>query len=181
MLTDEQRIYVAKTAQTLQIIIGALISGVLILATIVVLRGGGELAEDRVPMLTIAGVVFAVAGAAASLVVPKLMDAAFQKAHATGQPTALPQAAGMPTSLGEPGQWLAFVQTRTIIAAALLEGPAFLNAIAYMIEGQSVSLMIVAALLFCLAMLFPTVDRLTNWISVQIRRVEEQRQLASRT
>jgi hypothetical protein len=55
-------------------------------------------------------------------------------------------------------------QTRLIIGFAMLEGAAFLQAIAYMVEGQLFSLAIGLALVLVMAMAFPTRSRLENWI-----------------
>lgn len=55
-------------------------------------------------------------------------------------------------------------QTRLIVGLALLEGAAFFNEVAYLIEGHWWSFLVVAALLTWMLASFPTHGRLRQWI-----------------
>jgi hypothetical protein len=55
-------------------------------------------------------------------------------------------------------------QTGLIVGLALLEGAAFFNLVAYMVEKQWWTITIVAALLFWMLLAFPTRTRVTQWL-----------------
>ena len=63
-------------------------------------------------------------------------------------------------------------QASMIVGIALLEGGAFLNLIAFLIEGQTWSLGIVAVLLAIMAVTFPTFDRVDGWAEDQLRQLQ---------
>ena len=65
---------------------------------------------------------------------------------------------------------LAQYQTRMIVGLAVLEGAAFFNLVAYIIEGRWWSMVAVAVLLFWMLTAFPTVGKLARW-------AEDRRQL----
>ncbi len=69
------------------------------------------------------------------------------------------------------------LQTKTIVAGALLEGAIFFLLIAYMIERSNLSLLAAAALLILLIAQMPTMRRVTNWIENQLRLIAEERLL----
>ena len=54
-------------------------------------------------------------------------------------------------------------QTQLIIALAMLEGSAFFNLIAYLIEGNWFSLGIAGFMLALMALMFPTENRFESW------------------
>ncbi len=68
--------------------------------------------------------------------------------------------------VAEPTPQAAFglYQTRLIVGLGLLEGAAFFNLIAYLLEGHWWSYLVVAALLTWMLASFPTRDRLRRWI-----------------
>jgi hypothetical protein len=63
-------------------------------------------------------------------------------------------------------------QTKMIVSQALLEGAAFFNLVAYMTEGQSWSLGIVAVLLAVMAVGFPTFEKVDGWADDQLRQLQ---------
>lgn len=60
----------------------------------------------------------------------------------------------------------------TIVACALLEGAALFNVVALIIDSQVWSLGIVGVLLVLMAVNFPTVDRVQYWADDQIRQLK---------
>lgn len=65
-------------------------------------------------------------------------------------------------------EYLAFAfRTGRIISAALLEGPAFLALVIYMINGEQWLLGVAAAQVVILGLQFPTVDGVTQWVDGQ--------------
>ena len=75
------------------------------------------------------------------------------------------------------GNSLAFYQTRMIVGAALLEGPAFFLLIAYLIERSPWSLAAAIFMILGVAAHFPTEQRVAEWVEQQMSLLEEERQL----
>jgi hypothetical protein len=59
------------------------------------------------------------------------------------------------------------------MAAAIFEGAAFFNLIAYLIEGQPFSPIAAAALLFFMMLQFPTAGRIEDWVERNIQTVDQ--------
>jgi hypothetical protein len=67
--------------------------------------------------------------------------------------------------------------SNNIVAAALLEGTAFFNLVAYMIEGHPLSLGLGVGLALAIMSMFPTRERMANWIAQQTRLIGEEKML----
>jgi hypothetical protein len=67
----------------------------------------------------------------------------------------------------DPGRLWTLYQTRLILVAALLEGAGFMQAIFYLMEGQTFSLAVALVLLAWLALLFPTRAGVEEWVERQ--------------
>jgi hypothetical protein len=74
---------------------------------------------------------------------------------------------------------LAIRQTTLIIAYALLEGPGFFCAIAYLLEAQVYTLVGVGVVLVVMMLRFPTMGRICAWLEQQVALVSEIRQLGA--
>jgi hypothetical protein len=70
----------------------------------------------------------------------------------------------------------AVLQTKIIIAGALLEGPAFMASAAYMIERQLPTLGVVACAVLLMLITFPTRKRVQRWLEKQQKYIDETRQ-----
>ena len=79
--------------------------------------------------------------------------------------------------VGIVGNLLFLFQTRHIIGYAMLEGAAFYNLIAYMIERQQVNLAMVGLLLGAMFVKFPTYGRLEGWVADEMKSIDELRSL----
>ncbi|HEY2837562.1 MAG TPA: hypothetical protein VGJ26_00320 [Pirellulales bacterium] len=66
-------------------------------------------------------------------------------------------------------------QTKTIILASILHGAAYFNAIAFMIEGDLLTIVAGGLLAVGIASQFPTVTRVANWVEDQLGRLQEDR------
>jgi hypothetical protein len=66
-------------------------------------------------------------------------------------------------------------QTRTIIAAALLEGTAFFACIAYLVERQIIVLAVPGAVRALMVLTFPTRDRVGRWVDTQQTCINDSR------
>ncbi len=140
--------------RSMQVIILALSMGIIFFAAIDLFLVGtdgpaveanGEVVDQAVeqvatmPMVSYMGVAFAAIGIVMSSVVPSFIASR------------------------SPGTVQVY-QTTLIIGAALLEGPAFLNLIAYMLEHQIYSFATAAVLLVFLLLKFPTIARVEDWL-----------------
>ncbi|MGO9113587.1 MAG: hypothetical protein ACLP9L_30515 [Thermoguttaceae bacterium] len=72
---------------------------------------------------------------------------------------------------------LSIVQTKTIISGALFEGMAFFATIAYLIEGNPISLGLAVLMIVCVAAQFPTRSRIVSWVERQIGAIEQEKML----
>jgi hypothetical protein len=136
MLTDAERDHLGMMTRTLQIILFALASGVVTFGVVVTFISQAQQTE---PILTYLAVAASVAAILASFVVPSILSAGQRNAIAAGKwPTAqfAPQSTAAGDELGDVGPLLAVYQTRQIIRAAILEGAAFFDLTAYLLEKQ---------------------------------------------
>jgi hypothetical protein len=160
--------HLGVTVRTLRIIVGALLFGALAFAGVVLFLQsavGGNLRGGW--LLTLMAAVFALIAIPVRFVYPEWLARANVARVARGEspiPERPPEYAGIVWQL------LAIYQTRTIIAAALLEGATFFNLIAYLWEGQWPSLAVAGVLMLLMAALFPTRNRLLAWIEAQQER-----------
>jgi hypothetical protein len=170
-------------ARTLQIIVVALCIGALSFTGIAVLlrmtgnMQGGNANEILTPM-AICGAVLAFF---ASWTLPAIAIKRGRRNIAKGR-YSLPQAQGGPlhhslANLGDAGLLYMVYQTKTIIGAALLEGAAFFNNIAYMLEGNLITLIAALLLVAAVAAMFPTATRIADWIESQLRLMREEKLL----
>jgi Cu/Ag efflux pump CusA len=140
--------------RTMQIIAGAIASGAAIFLVIAVMLRGIE-APLESPITTYVLIAIGALLVVACQVVPGLLTAA-------GRQKILQSTAGLGD---EP--LLALYQTQMIVGLALAEAAAMLAIVAFLIEGQMVSL--IAALLFMgfLMAYFPTRRGVDNWLADQ--------------
>lgn len=176
--------------RTIQIIVAALLAGVLVFTVFVLFskptiqRTAPAAPADRpaavtapTPALSLVAIVVFAAALMIWLIVPsRLADREVAKI-ASGTWTPPAQSQTMPASLTtDTGKLLVVFTTRTIIAAALLEGPAFLGSAAYMIERRAFTLAIVACAVALIVITFPTRGRVLQWLERQQAFIDETRQ-----
>lgn len=167
MIPDAALPTLRATCRTLQIIVVALATGVCIFAVIAVVKTKGQLTWEF-PLAQMQDSVFLLFGMmtlVGSFVVPALITA----------PTASNQKL-LPTDdrRGDLAlQAAAAIQTRTIVACALLDGGAFANLLAVFTHGYGPSLVFAAVLMSMIVLRFPTWGRYLERIEAQIRRTDE--------
>ena len=76
------------------------------------------------------------------------------------------------------GKLFGVYQTKTIIGAAMIEGAAFLNLVAYLLEGNPITLGLGLGLAVVIAALFPSPSRVANWIEQRLRLMDDNKMLA---
>lgn len=141
--------------RTLQIIIAALAGGCVTFGTIAVAITAGELGVGELGVVTAVAAVFAVGASVTSLTVRVLFD----KQADAGPPLATEALLG-------------HYQTRTIVASAVLEGAAFFNLIAVIVEKSIVPLAVAALLVGFLVAGIPTKRRIAEWVAKRLDRAD---------
>ncbi|MGD9857932.1 MAG: hypothetical protein AB7U20_23555 [Planctomycetaceae bacterium] len=137
-----------QVVRVLQIITGALVMGVVMFAAIAGLAAGALSGPPSGVIVSGVAVVLAAASFVMHLIVPPVI--AKQAGHATD-------------TQGLYGVY----QTKTIVGLAILEGAAFFNIVAAMIENNWWSLAIAGGLVFWMLALFPTQTRVAHWVEAQ--------------
>jgi hypothetical protein len=196
---------IEKVARQCQIIVGALIAGVLILlgvASLVDLRPNAAApvvigvvpnaapgaAADRGeigPIITYTAVALTALALPLSFLVPGLVTRQNRRAIAAGTWTP-PAQGGAPgrqippeTLATDSGKLAMLYQIQLIIGAALDEGAAFCAGIAYLIGRNPIALAMAFLLVGGLVVRFPTPQRVALWIDQQQEKLVEERQTAA--
>jgi hypothetical protein len=184
--------------RTLQIIVAALITGVVVflgISSVVApilgappgaggAGGAGPPAAagpmDLRDVITWTAVAFAAVGLPLSFLLPGWMSNQNRRSIAAGTWNA----PGTPALFG-PGALesdtgkLAFVyQTQLIVGAAMNEGPAFFAVVAYMLGKNPIALGLAVLLLVAMVVRFPTRLRVASWIDRQQELLIQDRQAA---
>lgn len=179
MVTDLQRECLKAMARTMQVIVLALAAGVItfgVIAAVIGPEAPGNAQQGPSIIAYLAGAVACVA-LVASIAVPALLVANARRRIVAGRPAMPNPKLTIPPELGNVGPIAVVYQTRLIVGAAILEGAAFFNLIAYLLEGQLLSLVAAGVMLAALLSLFPTPSRLEDWIENQLRVIEQLRQM----
>jgi hypothetical protein len=155
--------------RTMRVILVALCVGVLSFAAVMVwLHEAAPLPPPAgVPVLSFVGLGLAAFMAVGSVALPLVLQATWRRNFRPGQEAARAQG-------GEEAWWGRY-QVRLIVQAALLEGAAFFQFIAYRLEGLPVSLGVAGGLFLCLLMLFPTRPGVERWVAAQRDLAEQGR------
>ena len=184
-MTDSEPL--APFVRICQVIVGALVMGVVTFLVMVVLiiprfDGGAPVqpqpagAADigpatALPIITYMALAMGAAVLGLSFVIPQVAVSQARRQIAKGTaPKPGKTAEEDATSL------LPIYQTQLIIGAALLEGGAFFATIAYMLERKPLALAAAGVLLAVLLTRFPTVDRVRGWLDRQMDVLQEERQ-----
>ncbi len=126
-------------------------------------------ADAKLPLLTVLSFLFAATLLPLSVVLPGIVADSWRKKLAAGKALA-----GAPPG-DVPGLVMIF-QTKTIVAAALSEGPAVFAAIAYLMEGNPIALALAAVLTVFVGLRFPARARVDHWLEGQLSRLLLERQ-----
>jgi hypothetical protein len=176
-MNEQQREHIGRVAVTLQIIVFSLVSGVLFFAGIVLFLRPGEIVDEGAQINTIMAGGAAVLGLLASVIVPRILRNKMRQAIVAGEPSGPESPHSIAANLGDVGSLVAVYQTTLIVGAAILEGAAFYNLIAYQLERQSISMIGVAMLLIAMFTKFPTRTAIENWVNDELKQIQSQRSL----
>jgi hypothetical protein len=164
--------------RTAQLIVVALVVGVVVFAGIVFYLGMGGQPPQGPPMISLVMLAVAASAVAARFFIPGLLTQSACRAIADGTWKAAPTSRPGYTPPATDREKLKSVfLSKTIVASALLEGGAFANLVAYMLEGQWFSLVFGIVLALGIAAGIPTHAGVESWVDQQLRRVEELRSM----
>ena len=177
MLSEPQRAYLDQAARTIQIIAFALIMGVVVFGLVLLLGGIGAQEPEETPIVSIIAAVFALVSVVAAPLVSKMVASGMRRSIFAGKEINAGGSKLIPESVGEVGVLAGVYQTQQIIGRAILEGAAFMNLMAYMMEHQTMSLVFAVFLLIAMFFNFPTREKLENWIHKEMTTIEQLRSL----
>ena len=151
------------SVRTMQIIVVALMMGVLSCLLVVLLTTKGNvLGLNKPTLMTLIAAGFGFLMIVNHFVIPGIISKAQLKQTASNE---LPEG-------GEESKQqhvVAIFQTQLIIGMALLEGAAFFNLVELMIDKSGFSLGIVILLMSLMLMKFPTRDKVSFWVQDRMR------------
>jgi hypothetical protein len=152
----------------MRIIVVALVMGVVAFSLIALLSSGGA-KPDRQPIVSFMGLFFAAVMFVAREVVSKFIVASARKKIASGGWQSPQQAARQVSEEATLEEKFLFTyRIRLIVRAVPLEGAAFFNLIAFMMDHEWWSFAIAAVFAAINLSTFPSRDGLLSWIDQQI-------------
>ncbi len=166
-----------------QIITAAMILGVVIflgvaLFIVQVQRGGQPLqGGGNLPVVSLIAAWFLVQDALLAGLIPGMMKRNALRRIAAGT-WQVPPGGQASDYADDVGKLMAVRQTTLIITLALFEGAAMLGIMAYMLEGELLTLGVPLVALGVMLANFPTQDRLRLWLQEQEDRVADLRRAA---
>lgn len=174
-----------KNLLVIRIVTGALIAGVVTLLAIVLFIRQTNPQPPRQPVVGLVGVVFAAVALVVAAIVPGFIRRSWERQVAGGMWPAVPQRGGAaplpPTPVekvspdDETNRWWGLYLTTHIVRCAILEGAAFLQGVAYLVEGNLFSLALGIGLLIVLAMQWPRREPIDRWVEARREAVEQIR------
>ena len=157
---------VEGSVRGMQIIAVALMAGVLLFFGIVLVNTQGNVFGTQNPeLVTIIAAGFGILAIINHLIIPAIIAGAQLKQISTGGFSELGEAAKVEQICG-------VYRSQLIIALALLEGAAFFNLVALMIEQSAVALGTVILLLGLMILRFPTRDKVSFWVQDKFRELQ---------
>lgn len=179
MLADAQQSFLKKTVRTLQIIVAALVMGVCMFLSVVLLfeidlQGEEVPAQPFLAYFAVgtAGLAIVAWGLVPGMVAGRVRDMIIS--NELGTSTFCQDRAA---ELGDVGAVASAYQVRVIVGAAILEAAAFFNLVAYMINGETIN--VAAAVVLAVVMLgaIPTYGRAEAWVEQELTTIEQLRQM----
>lgn len=175
MLDEKQREHLAGISTVLQIIVLALVFGVVTFAFVVffvLVEDGGKAEQGIISIIAACTTLVAIVAAE---VVPRIIRSNMRQAIVKGKPLGTSSGEAISNDMGDVGSLAAVFQTTTIVGAAILEGAAFFNLVAYMLEHQTINLMCAALLVVAILFKRPNRSKLEGWVEDELKSIEELR------
>lgn len=152
------------SVRTMQIIAAALMMGVLMFLGVVLVVTEGKL-DGHPEMITMIAAGFAFLMLVNHFVIPPIIvKAQLKQAIATGM--------NQKQDDEKIQECCGVCQTQLIVGFALLEGAAFFNLVAMMVEHCGASIAVVTLLLLVMVAKFPTRDKVSFWVQDKLRELQ---------
>ena len=163
--------------RTMQIIVAALTVGCLCFLVVALVVVGGPQEPSEMPVVTYLFSAITVCLVLARFIVPGIFVAQARRKIRQGTWTSPVQhvEADWAKQNSDIGKLTQVLVSRTIMAAAILEGAAFMLLTAYFVEQSSLSLVLAVLLIVALAAQIPTRSRIEGWLQEQMRLLDEER------
>ena len=171
--------------RTLQIVVSALAIGpvsFLAIAGALVAQGTFDAQDDTLFFPLNLVLVLFLAGVSISRdIVPGLIVSQSRRKISAGQwqspkgPSGLDLRAPLIERTGDAGRLMSVFQTKTIVAAALLEGLAFFATIVFMLTQSMIALAVAVVMILGVMLHFPTHSGVAHWIEDQLALIEQER------
>lgn len=175
MFPDKDREQFIQLVRPMQIIVVALVMGVLTFL-VVVLVMGLDLQSAAPPLISYLALGFAGVAVLALLIVPGLVVGHGRRAIVNGTFRASGLAKPTDSANTSDTMLLAGVfQSQLIVACAFLEGAAFFNVMAYMLHGLIANLIVAVALAGAILCHFPTAGSLQDWVTREEGSIKQLR------
>jgi len=188
MRDDSWQEHVGRRVRTLQIIVGGIAAGCLVFMVVAIVVGqqmAAAGAGQGLEVLTFVAFGFTAMVLAARAVVPAIMVRRGRQAILRGEspvgwrfPEQAASMADFYEKTGDAGKLMMLYQAKTIVAAALLEGPAFFALLVYLLSQDPVALALGGFLIVGLVLHFPTRSGVIRWIEDQLHRIEDSGRMA---
>jgi hypothetical protein len=176
MSTASDQDMIDQFTRICQIIVGALVAGVVFFLGIAVSIDLG-IRRPTDPFITYTAIAFATVVLPLSIVAPGIIAARRRRAIAAGKSTLpLPRGIGPEALATETSQLAAVYHQQLVIGAAMNEGLAFLAAMAYLLDKSPIALGLAIFLVLGLVLRFPTPRRVELWIDQQREKLIIERQ-----
>jgi hypothetical protein len=174
MFAPDQDTRLTVYLRTMRIIVLALAMGVLafLVVAVVIRQQRTDQPVPDPPIITLTALGYAGLQLILQAVIPGLVANRLRRQIAAGT---WPRPEVGPAPADDTGRLCALYQTRLLIGAALAEGAAFFLLIAYLLEGQLVSLAGAAVMLALVLVRFPTRPGLEGWLSDQQEQLRQER------
>lgn len=183
-MTEVDDPIVAQLTRIVQIIVGAMATGLLgFLLIVIFLVPPGEIqpqiAPGAPPALTYVALIFGTLVIIGSVALPKIVVAAGRRQLIAGK-----RLSATPTDLASSvpdkdlSELLTIFRTQVIVGAAMLEGVGMLAIVAYMLEHRPIALSLAIVMILGVATRIPTVSRMQQWLESQSELILQERQFA---
>lgn len=169
-LDEQERSEVATVTRMLQIIVSALVVGVVVLAFLAWRRAPRP--PEPGGLLDMIGLALAGAAVVAAWIVPGAIMAGARRRVAAGEDPMPLQGTPITTMAGK---LAAAGVARTLVGCAMLEGAALFNGIVHMIHGTTANLIAMGVLFLLLLTWFPTRHGVETWVTQQQRLIRDER------
>ncbi len=181
MLSEPQREYLNQHLRPMQIIVGALAAGAVTFMCVApfVVAGRREVGPANPLVMQYTGLALTFLAILAWMLVPWYFAGGLRQAIADGKPLTNRPMVPAPPGVGDVQPLKEMYMTRLILGAAILEGAAFFNVVAYILERQPISLVVAGVLVILLLAQMPTWGRMQGWAESDLATLKQLRAMGS--